>query len=78
MAYRAPYVVPALKKHTATVIMAHGLGDRLVLSPANFALPRSSLVTTTTYRLTFTQYLVAQAGNRADSSLYAKKTNLTD
>ncbi|ODM21058.1 Acyl-protein thioesterase 1 [Aspergillus cristatus] len=24
---RAPYVVPALKKHTATVIMAHGLGD---------------------------------------------------
>ncbi|KAJ5249135.1 acyl-protein thioesterase 1 [Penicillium chermesinum] len=22
-----PYVVPALKKHTATVIMAHGLGD---------------------------------------------------
>lgn len=27
---RAPYVVPALKKHTATVIMAHGLGDRLV------------------------------------------------
>lgn len=28
---RAPYVVPALKKHTATVIMAHGLGDRLVL-----------------------------------------------
>lgn len=29
---RAPYVVPALKKHTATVIMAHGLGDRLVLT----------------------------------------------
>jgi hypothetical protein len=27
---RAPYIVPALKKHTATVIMAHGLGDRLV------------------------------------------------
>ncbi|OQE18014.1 hypothetical protein PENSTE_c019G06890 [Penicillium steckii] len=27
MASRAPYVVPALKKHTATVIMAHGLGD---------------------------------------------------
>ncbi|KAJ5557111.1 Phospholipase/carboxylesterase [Penicillium frequentans] len=27
MAARAPYVVPALKKHTATVIMAHGLGD---------------------------------------------------
>ncbi|PYI03474.1 Phospholipase/carboxylesterase [Aspergillus sclerotiicarbonarius CBS 121057] len=24
---RAPYIVPALKKHTATVIMAHGLGD---------------------------------------------------
>ncbi|KAG0157241.1 Acyl-protein thioesterase 1 [Penicillium digitatum] len=24
---RAPYTVPALKKHTATVIMAHGLGD---------------------------------------------------
>jgi hypothetical protein len=29
MAPRAPYIVPALKKHTATVIMAHGLGDRL-------------------------------------------------
>lgn len=28
MATRAPFVVPALKKHTATVIMAHGLGDR--------------------------------------------------
>ncbi|KAE8359211.1 Phospholipase/carboxylesterase/thioesterase [Aspergillus caelatus] len=27
MATRAPFVVPALKKHTATVIMAHGLGD---------------------------------------------------
>jgi len=27
MPARAPYVVPALKKHTATVIMAHGLGD---------------------------------------------------
>ncbi|KAE8351365.1 putative phospholipase [Aspergillus coremiiformis] len=27
MAPRAPFVVPALKKHTATVIMAHGLGD---------------------------------------------------
>ncbi|KAH8431555.1 palmitoyl-(protein) hydrolase [Aspergillus melleus] len=27
MASRAPYIVPALKKHTATVIMAHGLGD---------------------------------------------------
>ncbi|KKK13884.1 hypothetical protein P175DRAFT_0534647 [Aspergillus ochraceoroseus IBT 24754] len=24
---RSPYIVPALKKHTATVIMAHGLGD---------------------------------------------------
>lgn len=31
MSYRAPLVVPALKKHTATVIMAHGLGDRFVL-----------------------------------------------
>jgi hypothetical protein len=27
---RGPFVVPALKKHTATVIMAHGLGDRFV------------------------------------------------
>ncbi|KAE8145034.1 putative phospholipase [Aspergillus avenaceus] len=27
MAIRAPFIVPALKKHTATVIMAHGLGD---------------------------------------------------
>ncbi|KAJ9298949.1 hypothetical protein DTO271G3_3191 [Paecilomyces variotii] len=27
MSVRAPFVVPALKKHTATVIMAHGLGD---------------------------------------------------
>jgi hypothetical protein len=30
MATLAPYVVPALTKHTATVIMAHGLGDRYV------------------------------------------------
>ena len=28
---RAPFIVPALKKQTATVIMAHGLGDRLDL-----------------------------------------------
>ena len=28
MANKAALVVPALKKHTATVIMAHGLGDR--------------------------------------------------
>jgi hypothetical protein len=28
MAGRQALVVPALKKHTATVIMAHGLGDR--------------------------------------------------
>ncbi|KAF1996228.1 Phospholipase/carboxylesterase [Amniculicola lignicola CBS 123094] len=27
MAYRAPIVVPALKRHTATIIMMHGLGD---------------------------------------------------
>ncbi|KAF2873213.1 acyl-protein thioesterase 1 [Massariosphaeria phaeospora] len=27
MAGKAPLVVPALKRHTATVIMAHGLGD---------------------------------------------------
>ncbi|KEF61944.1 uncharacterized protein A1O9_03516 [Exophiala aquamarina CBS 119918] len=27
MANKAAFVVPALKKHTATVIMAHGLGD---------------------------------------------------
>ncbi|OJJ43064.1 hypothetical protein ASPZODRAFT_19763 [Penicilliopsis zonata CBS 506.65] len=27
MASHAPLIVPALKKHTATVIMAHGLGD---------------------------------------------------
>ncbi|EZF68580.1 hypothetical protein H105_08789 [Trichophyton soudanense CBS 452.61] len=27
MATKAPFVVPALKRHTATVIMAHGLGD---------------------------------------------------
>lgn len=27
MTARAPFVVPALKKHTATVIVAHGLGD---------------------------------------------------
>ncbi|EAW08824.1 palmitoyl-(protein) hydrolase [Aspergillus clavatus NRRL 1] len=32
MAPRAPYIVPALKKHTATVIMAHGLGDRMSLA----------------------------------------------
>ncbi|OJD18446.1 hypothetical protein AJ78_01502, partial [Emergomyces pasteurianus Ep9510] len=28
----APLVVPALTRHTATVIMAHGLGDRLMLA----------------------------------------------
>ena len=28
MAGRHALVVPALKKHTATIIMAHGLGDR--------------------------------------------------
>lgn len=27
MAARAPIVVPALKRHTATIIVAHGLGD---------------------------------------------------
>ncbi|KAK2791569.1 hypothetical protein FQN52_004758 [Onygenales sp. PD_12] len=27
MASKAPYIVPALTRHTATVIMAHGLGD---------------------------------------------------
>lgn len=29
---KAALIVPALKKQTATVIMAHGLGDRLVRS----------------------------------------------
>ena len=33
MATAANYVVPAVTKHTATVIMAHGLGDRFVLEP---------------------------------------------
>ena len=33
MAQLAPLVVPALKKHTATVIWAHGLGDTYVLIP---------------------------------------------
>lgn len=32
MAQLAPMVVPALKKHTATVIWAHGLGDQCVYS----------------------------------------------
>ncbi|KAJ4516728.1 hypothetical protein HRR75_003388 [Exophiala dermatitidis] len=32
MAGRQALVVPALKKHTATVIMAHGLGDRVSLA----------------------------------------------
>lgn len=27
MAGRAPIIVPALKRHTSTVIVAHGLGD---------------------------------------------------
>jgi hypothetical protein len=27
MAGKAPLIVPALKRHTATVIVAHGLGD---------------------------------------------------
>lgn len=31
MAGPAALVVPALKKHTATVIWAHGLGDRSVV-----------------------------------------------
>ena len=31
MAGKQALIVPALKKHTATVIMAHGLGDRWVL-----------------------------------------------
>ena len=31
MAQLAPLVVPALKKHTASVIWAHGLGDSYVL-----------------------------------------------
>lgn len=29
-------MVPAVKKHTATVIMAHGLGDRLVSTEARW------------------------------------------
>ena len=33
MPARAPFIVPALTKHTATVIMAHGLGDRFVHIP---------------------------------------------
>lgn len=33
MTTAANYVVPALSKHTATVIMAHGLGDRYVRKP---------------------------------------------
>lgn len=28
MANKAAIVVPAIKKHSATIIMAHGLGDR--------------------------------------------------
>ncbi|KAK2803680.1 hypothetical protein FQN50_006896 [Emmonsiellopsis sp. PD_5] len=32
MASKAPYIVPALTRHTATVIMAHGLGDRMALA----------------------------------------------
>lgn len=38
MPARAPYVVPALKKHTATVIMAHGLGDRFVDNPVHIVI----------------------------------------
>lgn len=37
MAQLAPLVVPALKKHTATVIWAHGLGDTYVLIPTRGA-----------------------------------------
>lgn len=37
MAQLAPLVVPALKKHTATVIWAHGLGDTYVLIPTRRA-----------------------------------------
>lgn len=46
MSTRAPYVIPALKKHTATVIMAHGLGDRYV------GTPRASDISTVANRLT--------------------------
>lgn len=42
MAAAAPLVVPALTRHTATVIMAHGLGDRFVLQ---FLQPSKGLVT---------------------------------
>jgi hypothetical protein len=38
MAGKHALIVPALKKHTATVIMAHGLGDRWAFSsPIPFA-----------------------------------------
>ncbi|KAJ5584769.1 phospholipase [Penicillium hispanicum] len=45
MSARAPYVVPALKKHTATVIMAHGLGDRFVLQSPHYTNPIPKLTT---------------------------------
>ncbi|KAI5300368.1 hypothetical protein KEM56_002510 [Ascosphaera pollenicola] len=32
MAAKAPLIVPALTKHTASVIMLHGLGDRIMLA----------------------------------------------
>ncbi|KIW96737.1 uncharacterized protein Z519_02128 [Cladophialophora bantiana CBS 173.52] len=32
MAGKQALIVPALKKHTATVIMAHGLGDRILIA----------------------------------------------
>lgn len=33
MAGLAALVVPAVKKHTATIIWAHGLGDRYTYAP---------------------------------------------
>ena len=39
----APLIVPALKKHTATVIWAHGLGDRYQLYTTQPLISRSDL-----------------------------------
>ena len=36
MAGPAPLIVPALKKHTATILWAHGLGDRCVFTTLLF------------------------------------------
>lgn len=58
MASRAPYIVPALTKHTATVIMTHGLGDRYASRFNQYALNEWNKLTGPF----FNKKIAAQAG----------------